>query len=687
MATIDLAAETALYDDEAWHRAILDALHEGVVLQDAAGQIIAANPAAERTLGLTADQLYGRTSFDPRWGATREDGAPLPGDEHPAIVALRTGEPQVDVTIGIQKADGPLAWLLATAQPLIAPGALAPHAVVTSFVDITPRREAEVALSVSEARYRALVEHSRDAIFLTDGDGHILAANPAASSHFGYGEAELCRLGRAGLVDPSDPRVAALRDAPPDTTLVEVELRHRRQDGSVFPAEVTATIFRDRSGRRRGCIVIRDITARKFSEEALQESEERFRSAFAHAAIGMALVGLDGRWLRVNRSLCDLLGYGEAALLATSFQAITHPDDLDLDLRQVERLLAGAILDYQLEKRYRHRDGRYVWALLSVSLVRDERGQPVHFISQIQDIDGRKRAEEALRASEARLQTFLDNASDLIQSVDERGRILYVNRAWEAALGYRAAEARRLTIFDIVAPEEEAHCREALTRLLADQAGGAIETVFVARGGARIEVLGQVNCQVAADGTVWTQGIFRDVTQQKAYERRLIHQASHDALTGLANRRHLNERLSNALARSRREADGTVALLYLDLDGFKGVNDTLGHEAGDYLLGEVADRLRGCIRGEDLVARLGGDEFAILLIGAGAAEATAVAARVVERVAVPIAIGPAVANVSASVGGAVSGAGDSADELLRRADEQLYAAKRGGKNRALLAAN
>src|SRR5713226_9840359 len=128
-------------------------------------------------------------------------------------------------------------------------------------------------------------------------------------------------------------------------------------------------------------------------ELELRESEERFRGAFESAAIGMALVAPDGRWLRVNPSLCRIVGYSPEELLATTFQAITHPEDLDTDVEFAQRMLGGSIPHYQMEKRYFHKDGHLVWILLSVSLVRDADGRPLYFVSQIQDIGARKQAE------------------------------------------------------------------------------------------------------------------------------------------------------------------------------------------------------------------------------------------------------------------------------------------------------
>jgi PAS domain S-box-containing protein len=139
--------------------------------------------------------------------------------------------------------------------------------------------------------------------------------------------------------------------------------------------------------------VARDVTGPRRLEEALRQSEVQFRGAFSYAAIGMALVAPDGRWLRVNRSLCETVGYTEDELLARTLQDITHPDDLDADLGQVRRMLTGDIPCFHMEKRYFHKDGRVIWGLLSVALVHDVQGRPLHLVSQVQDVTARKQAE------------------------------------------------------------------------------------------------------------------------------------------------------------------------------------------------------------------------------------------------------------------------------------------------------
>ncbi len=184
----------------------------------------------------------------------------------------------------------------------------------------------------------------------------------------------------------------------------------------------------------------REIKERQLVEEALRESEERFRSAFDYAAIGMALVELNGRFAQVNHSLCEIVGYAESELLTTTFQAITHPDDLDIDLNYTRQLLSGKIRHYQMEKRYFHKQGHVVWILLSGSLVRDAQNQPLYFIAQIQDITERKQVEAALQQSEERWQLALRGNNDGIWDWNVKTNEVFFSARWKEMLGYEDQE-------------------------------------------------------------------------------------------------------------------------------------------------------------------------------------------------------------------------------------------------------
>lgn len=292
--------------------------------------------------------------------------------------------------------------------------------------------------------------------------------------------------------------------------------------------------------------------------QALRKSEEHFRSAFDYAAVGMALVATDGRWLSVNRSLCKLVGYSEEELLQTNFQSITHPDDLGANLTDLYQMLEGSVVNTTREKRYIHKEGRVVWTTVSSSSVFDEHGKPMHFIIQAQDISERKQAEAQLH-----------------------------------------------------------------------------------------------------------------------------HAAFYDSLTGLPNRTLFTEHLELAINRARQGQDHLFGVLFLDIDRFKNINDSLGHVVGDQLLKAVAGRLAGCVRPEDTVSRFGGDEFAILLNGIkNATDAFAITERIMRDVESPFRLSGYDVFTSTSIGIALSSIGySSSEEILRDADTAMYRAKEQGKGR------
>jgi len=311
-------------------------------------------------------------------------------------------------------------------------------------------------------------------------------------------------------------------------------------------------------GAIRGAVAtVRDITALKQAEHTQTRATELFETAFADAPIGLALVGLDGRFMRVNDALCELLRYSESELLSASFQEITHPDDLDDDVHQLQRLIAGEIERVAMSKRYLTKDGDEVWSNLSVSLVRDDQGRPAHFVSQIEDISERKRLEIALQ-----------------------------------------------------------------------------------------------------------------------------HLADHDHLTELWNRRAFEQHLTRQIAQCRRHAT-PAALLIVDLDDFKAVNDTHGHAAGDALLLCVARALRARLRGEDCVARIGGDEFAVILPDATPGQAAHVARVLTEEIGrTRIRIDELDVGVTASVGVTCLGQdAPSQPEAMAAADRAMYADKLTRKRR------
>jgi diguanylate cyclase (GGDEF)-like protein/PAS domain S-box-containing protein len=346
-------------------------------------------------------------------------------------------------------------------------------------------------------------------------------------------------------------RPRARATAPSGRSALERSLfAHKRAEKKLAVANVEL--------RRRIADGKRLESERQAAERGLNELHARFESAFANAPIGMALVDLEGRCLQVNDALCRITGHARAAFEATTLQALTHPEDLDVDADFRRELLDGRIPSYQVEKRYRHAWGHYVWGLLTVSLVRDDQGKILHVVSQVQDISERRELAQ-------RLEYLID----------------------------------------------------------------------------------------------------------------------HDFLTGLANRRRFEQELSREAERvARYGAPGAV--LVIDLDNFKEVNDAFGHMAGDDLLKGVAGAIRNRIRQTDLLARIGGDEFGVLLPQADADQAQVAADGIVKALGRHVAVlGDQSIRVTASVGLAMFDR-LSATEILARADIAMYEAKQAGRNRFAL---
>lgn len=265
----------------------------------------------------------------------------------------------------------------------------------SSWNDIPPRKQMEVAIKASEGTTRALLNATTESAVLIDTKGTILAINEAGAQRFDKKPEDTIGLIIYDLLTPhfARQRKEYINEVIATGEPVRFEDQHdgRYLDNSLYP------VFDNQGKVVKIAAYSQDITLRRQMEKALRESEDRFRSAFEYAAIGMALVELSGQLLEVNSALCSIVGYPEQELLSMTFQDITHPDDLDADLEYAQQLLDGKISSYQMEKRYIHKSGLSVWALFTGSLVRNADGQPLHIIAQIQDISERKQAEERLK--------------------------------------------------------------------------------------------------------------------------------------------------------------------------------------------------------------------------------------------------------------------------------------------------
>jgi diguanylate cyclase (GGDEF)-like protein/PAS domain S-box-containing protein len=418
---------------------------------------------------------------------------------------------------------------------------------------------------------------------------------------------------------------------------------------------------------------------------AYREARELFETAFSQAPIGMALIALDGRWLKVNRALCAITGWPESELIQRPFQEITHPEDVAADDKLIELLIAGEIPGYQFEKRYVTRGGAEIWTEMSVSLARDPHGAPQHFIIQVEDISARKEAQRRLQEAEAEARAERDHATTIISAIGEGyvltmdSEIKAVNEALCVLTGFSAAELIGVRPPYPFWPPEESLVIAAIVADVMGSLGGTHELTLMRANGERFEA--EITARPAREENGRALGFvstLRDVSVQKRQQRELERLARTDSLTQLANRHVLQEALAREAA--RRSGHGQLlALVVLDLDLFKQVNDAFGHPAGDAVLIEVARRLQSTVRAGEVLARVGGEEFAWLLPACDAEEAVAAA----DRARAAIASEPfgRAGKLTMSAGVGLVSTPSDGDALYRMADRALYEAKQSGRNR------
>ena len=423
----------------------------------------------------------------------------------------------------------------------------------------------------------------------------------------------------------------------------------------------------------------------QLSDEARRESEERFRALFNQATVGVAQVdSATGQFVRVNQRYADILGYSPQELVGMTFQSLTHPDDLAADLAHVRHLQSGDVPEYRLEKRYIHKDGHEVWGDLTVSSMWASGSAPGYHIAVVQDITARKRMEENLRANEQRLRSILERLPMGLCLVQDDGLISFRNARYVQICGYTQEEVPDTnTWWQRAYPD--ATEREAIRQRLLDTSHQGIIPLAEYT----------IRCADGKYKPVEISGIFveggrlitmQDLSERKAAEEEINQLAYYDPLTRLPNRRLLMDRLQQALATSARH-QRSGALLMLDLDNFKTVNETRGHDRGDALLLQVAHRLRSCVHEDDTVARQGGDEFVVVLEDLGdspeeaAARAEDVGQRILGVLREPYQIDGDAHHSSLSMGVTIySGTRETVDELLKRADLALYQAKNAGRD-------
>lgn len=562
------------------------------------------------------------------------------------------------------------------------------QALMLTVRDSTLHRQAMECLE----RMRVAMDTAPDPIFLVDRETlRYVDVNEAACQSLGYTRDELLALEPALITEGFDRAgmqavYASLPVGRRPTEFREDSLRRlRRKDGSYLTVEIRRSVVRV-GGRDLVVAVGRDIAEQLRAEAA----QARFRLAMDVAAEAVYLVDpVTLRFVDANDTGCQMLGYRREQLLELG------PADVVLGATpsEIEQAVQFTITKAprpcraERDRWLRHADGH----LIPVDVYRAARiidGRPV-VMAVARDVTDRQQADELLRLRTSAVEAS-DSAIMVINVRDRNMPIQYVNRAFERITGYASPEAVGRNGFFLLGDDHDQRDLDTLRKAVSTGAEARVLLRSYRRDGRMFWNQLAVSPVRDAQGTVTHYvGTFSDVTELILYRKELEHRATHDPLTGLANRELLDDRINVALASAVRH-DRFLALAFLDLDGFKAINDALGHDAGDVLLRSVAMRLSGCVRDADSVARLGGDEFVLLLTDPDSREDVLQALqRVRDAVAEPHLINGTPVRVTCSIGvalfpddGAAAGGGEN---LLRLADQAMYRAKTEGRNRVCFA--
>lgn len=519
----------------------------------------------------------GETRFNQRWaeivGYTLDELAPIsiqtwmdlahPDDLPESGERLQShfrGEAdQYDFVCRMRHKSGHWVWVHDRGRVMSRDAEGRPLWMAGTHIEVSELRQAQSRMEQALAELQSIVAGALDvSIIATEADGTIRMFSPGAERLLGYRADDM--IGHCTPAIFHDPEEVLARgrelsaregrsiegfevfvDAARRDVVETRQWTYIRRDGGRRQVRLCVSAIRDPAGRLDGFVGIAiDLTELTQQTRARAESEDRFEGAFRASALGLALVTPDGQCLQVNPALCNMLGYSAYELLSGNFQQLTHPDDLAIDLELSGQTLAGKLPGYQLRKRYITREGATVWAVLAVSLVRDSEGQPLYFVSQVLDITTRVRAEEALRASEAKLSELfrLSPVGIALNRMDD-GAFLEANPEFYRMLGYSEERFRRLSYWDITPIDYEAQEKAQLAKLQALGRYGPYEKEYLHADGHRIPVLLHgVRFQPGGSGEVLILSVVQDISERKRMERiksEFVSTVSHELRTPLTS--------------------------------------------------------------------------------------------------------------------------------------------------------
>jgi diguanylate cyclase (GGDEF)-like protein/PAS domain S-box-containing protein len=554
--------------------------------------------------------------------------------------------------------------------------------VISTLTDVTERNRALAELRASRERLERMFRGSPLPIAISSvEDGTVIDVNDAWTRTFGYAREEL--LGRnfveVGLWLDVDARRRLRELLLAQSTVRNYECHWRKKTGEIADVLLSGDLI-ELDGEPVVLSTGLEVTERKRAEARLRESEGRFVKIFQSSPVPVVISRLaDGRYLEVNDAWARWSGWSrDEAVGRTSIDLNlwSHSEDRE----QFVQVVRSGVVVRNMEMRFRKRSGELAEVLVSAEVI--ELAGEACVVSSLMDFTERKAAERQLRESERRFRDFAEAAGEYVWELDVDGRYTYLSRRAEQVLGYPPEELYGRRPYELMPAGEQERLRDWYAETMETRtAFRNVEQRILTRAGSQVWQLVSGVPIVDGEGRfVGYRGTALDITERKQAEARIAELATRDPLTGLPNRLLLSDRLARGIASAQREG-ALLAVMFIDLDHFKRINDTLGHEIGDLLLREVAKRIGGVLRKGDTLSRLGGDEFVVVLEGMKAAEdAGQVARKLIDALSQPYDLEGHTLNTSASVGIAIyPGDGTEATTLMRHADTAMYVAKSSGR--------
>jgi diguanylate cyclase (GGDEF)-like protein/PAS domain S-box-containing protein len=561
--------------------------------------------------------------------------------------------------------------------------------LIAGLVTVNRRRKlAEESLQESQERYRSLVDHSPTGILVLR-QGEILYANPSAAMILGATAADEL-IGRAvnELVHPDDRQVVLDRMKTAEesgSAVAPCEAKLIKLDDTAINVQIQGTRIQY-DGETAIQTSFTDITERKQAEQAMARANNDLaarkillKQILDTASVAIFLVDMTGHITQANRRMAEMFRWSTQELEGKEYVELVDPSEQAMGRQKMLALLNSQASSVDLDRNYRRADGSQFWGHLSGKRFYDADGQELGLIGVIADITDRKHAEENLKLAAS----VFTHAREGITITDASGTIVEVNDTFTQITGYSREEALgqnpRILQSDRQTPEFYA----AMWQDIASKGHWYGEVWNRRKNG---EVYAEMlTISAVRDATGKTQNyvaLFSDITSMKEHQSQLEHVAHYDALTGLPNRLLLSDRLQQAILQSHRRGQ-SLAVAYLDLDGFKAVNDTYGHGHGDELLVALTERMKAALCDGDTLARVGGDEFVAILVDLERVnDGDIVLQRLLKAIGDQLVVNNVVMQVSASIGVTLYPQdGGDADLLIRHADQAMYAAKQAGKNR------